>query len=272
MSDEGRPGPDAAAVLSPNNFLSYIGATVSLLRAAGWKVILPFVALTAVLSMADLGARLSIENDDTLLGVRLGLLFALPLVGSMIAARTTRVLAPALAGENVSLKQAGVDLRGHRSHMLACGMIAMLLTFVLAQVNPLLGLIGPHLVLGPPLLVQVVGLEREPLGAAWRRVREMVRGQALRIFLYILCAALALVMFEVILAGLVFTLVANASSTDAGAIAGIPIEVISSGIGLGFMAAFGLVAYFDCRTRFEGLELDDLKRNEEVEEPDSDEA
>lgn len=266
MTEEGRrKGPAAEDVLSPNNFLSYLGAAVHILRSRGWSAVLPFVLLTTILSLGDLAVRLTIEDEGTRLGARLILLFALPLVGSVLAARTARMLAPALAGQTVSFRQTGEDLSGSRSHLLACGMIATLLTLILAQVNPLLGLIGPHLVLGPPILAQVVGLERRTLVEAWARLRVLAKGQALRIFLYLLCAALALVMFEVIIAGLIFTLVRNSAGADAGAIATIPVEAVLTGLGLSFMAAVSLVAYFDCRTRTEDFELDDLRRRDQPE-------
>lgn len=269
MTDEGRrKGPSVEDVLSPNNFVSYIGAATHTLRSRGWAVVVPFVALTTLLSLGDLAIRLTIEADTAQLGARLGLLFALPLVGSMLAARTARMMARSLVGDPSSFRGAGEALRTSRSHLLACGMIATLLTLILAQVNPLLGLIGPHLVLGPPILAQVIGLENTTLIEGWGRVRVLVKGQALRIFLYVLCAALALVMFEVIITGLIFTLVANAAGGDAGAIAAIPIEAATAGFGLSFMAAFSLVAYFDCRTRAEDFDVDDLK---ELDEPEPEE-
>ncbi|MDQ4095257.1 MAG: hypothetical protein M3174_03500 [Actinomycetota bacterium] len=229
---------------------------------AGWAAVVPFLLLIFGLGLADVAVVFSLEADAVTTAIGIALYFALPFVGSILVARAARIMAPALAGQRVSFGRAGRGLRGALPHVFAAAMISTLLTFVLSQLDPvLLARVAPFLVIGPPVLAQVLAIERRPLGEAWRRTRELVTGQALRVFLYLLCMALAVAMFRELLVGLVFQ--ATRGLGDAGLLSALAFTILT-GLGLSFMAAAGLVTYLDCRTRTETYALEDLKESDDV--------
>ena len=274
MSEEGRrKGLSVEEVLAPNNFLAYVGATVTILRTAGRRGLLPFLILGVLLAVV-LSFALDLIGDS---GGRLAILYlqllALPLLSSLLVPRVARVMAFALRGDSITFREAGRDLRGTTPHVFAGGMIAALLALLLTQMLGLLGaLIGWHLAMGPPVFAQIIGLERRSMQEAFPRTRQLAKGSALRVFLYLLCAALALVMFETVLSGLVVTGLGVGLPIDVAEAVFVPVSGAVTGFGLWFMCAMGLVTYFDMRTRAEDFDVDDLralgKPDESKDEPE----
>ena len=263
MSDEGRKGPAAEDLLSPNNFLSYLGATVALLRASGLRVFLPFVLLGVLLSVTlslVIGSVDNLNDSGLTLAALYAQLLVLPLVSSLVVPRVSAVMASSLAGKDLSFRAARDRLRGIGPHILAGGMVAAFLTLFFTQFLGLLGaFVGWHVAMGPPVFAQVVGFEKRPVQEAFRRVRQLAKGSALRVFMYLLCAALALVMFETILSNTLLAGLDAAVGAGAAEAIFIPFSGLVTGLGLAFMCSMGVIAYLDMRARFEDFDGDDLQ-------------
>ena len=256
MSDgDAQPSSSREELLRPANFPAYVGAALRVYKLAGRSVALAFIVmgvLLALVTATGVTVASSADSDRILLVVLYLQLLALPFFASILAARTSRVMARAVAGEEISVRRAGAELQGLRSHLIAGAMIAALLTLLFLQLLGLLGaLVASHLLVGPPIFAQVIALERKPLQDAWARTKELWKGNVLRLFLYLLCAALGLVMFEVIVSGIIFTVLATATGEAAAVIVNTPVSGAVSGLGVSFMSALGLVAYFDLRSKDE---------------------
>ena len=264
-------------ILLPTNFLAYTGAALRLLRTSLRTAVVAFCLVGVFIAVfAAAGGTLADTADSTdfLYVVLYAQLIALPFLGSLVSARTSRVMALSLAGRDITLRAAGVGLRGYRSHLVVAAMLASFLTLALTFAMGLLGaFVGSHLLLGPPILAQVIALERASFSEAWIRTKELLRGQALRLFLYLLCAALMIVMAEIIISGIVFTVLVAAIDEDVAVVVNTPIAGIVSGFGLALMSAFALESYLELRTRqdedfgIEGLatELEDDELDDEPE-------
>lgn len=248
-SDKSGPGE----VLLPTNFLAYTAAAIRLLRTSFRSVALSFCLVGVFIAVfAAAGGTLADTADsvDFLYVVLYAQLIALPLLGSLVSARTSRVMALSLAGRNISLRDAGAGLRGYRSHLFAAAMLASFLTLALTFAMGLLGaFLGSHLMLGPPVLAQVISLERATFSEAWMRMKELARGQALRTFLYLLCGALMVVMAEILISGIIFSILSAAIDEGVAVVVNTPIAGIVSGFGLALMSAFTLESYLELRAR-----------------------
>lgn len=270
MSDEGRKGLTAEDVLAPKNFLGYIGAAAAVLRSAGRRALIPFALVGLVVAVALSFAIGLIDTDESQLEVAMLYLqlLMLPLVSSLLVPRISRVMAFALVDNEISFRQAGRALRGTWPHIFAGGMIAALLTLLVTQVMGVLGaLIAWHVAMGPPVFAHVIGLERESMQGAFARARRLAKGSALRIFAYMVSAALAFVMVEFIVSSLIASALTTAVDAGVAQAIFVPISGVVSGVGLSFMCALGLVAYFDLRARSEDFDIDEL-RQMSLAEPD----
>ena len=266
-----KPPRSPEEVLRPANFLGYVASATQLFRAAGRKVAPGFALLGIVLSLATLGAVLlagSADSQRGLMVVFYAQLLALPFFASMLAARTSLVMSRSLAGQDSSVRTAGAELKLVRSHLLAAVMVAAFLSLVLFfGLGPMGGALGAHIVLGPPVLIQVIALEKRPFDESWIRMRELLRGSALRVFLYVLCVALAVLLVEVVVGGVIYTLLSRVVGVEPAIVVNTPISGALSGLGLSFMSALGLVAYFDLRSKAEeDFEVADLEGDDDPED------
>ncbi len=263
MTTEGpRDGFPVEQVLSPNNFLSYLGATTQLYRLRARSLFLLF-ALGGIIVTLLSGALFEVlpATSRSLAIVFFFQLLILAVVGSVLSGRASVMLTRAIVGEPSDGRAVSASMGGAVSHLVAASMLSGLLVVVLTMLFQLIGaLVGLHIMLGPPVLLHIVAIEKRSFNEALKRVRDLVRGQVLRTFLYLLCAGLLLGMIELVLIRL-------AESLVAGALDGMAQTVITAavvggllGLGLSFMSVFNLIVYFDMRTRNENLELSGLKQ------------
>ena len=244
-----------------------MGAAVRLYKPVAFRVAFPFILLGLGFAIAAEIAVNLVADDNGVTGgsragavvaIRFAQLLAMPLFGSLLAARAAVLMSQALAGtegQPMEPSQTG------RSHLLAGGMLSSFLTFAFTLALGILGAyVGPHLILGPPIFVQILALEKGPFDEAWVRTKAFLKGNAMRVFLYLLCAALALVMVKILFDALIFTvliqLVGLSTARDPAAF----LAGASFGLTLSFMSALGLVAYLELRTRHEEFGIDDLKQ------------
>ena len=276
MADGDAEPPSSSEAIRPTNFLGYVAGATRVYRPVFRRVAVPFFLVPALLATAMGAAAAAVDaarSDGGLIAIYALQLLGLPFVMSLLAARAQGVMAGALSGADVTLRDAGRRQRGVRSHLLAAAAVAALLTFILLMaMGPVGSLVATHLFLGPTILVSVIVFERKSFQEGWIRTRELLRGHGMRLFLYLLCIALALVMIEVILSSLVIGLAVTA--TGGGAFWDVVLPFtgwILAGLGLSFMSAVGLVAYFDLRSKAdEDFEVADLEEAPEEEREDED--
>ena len=266
--DAAKERSSAGDVLQPNNFLSYIGAAIRLYRPAAGKLSASFGLLGIVLVLAFGASEAAVPSSQSATLLFFGLVGVLTLVGGLFSSRASSTMVQHLGGAPTPSEGPSQRLRDARSHLVAAGMVGAGVAVVLTLGFGLLGaLVGMHLMLGPPVLSQSVAIEGRPFQEALARARELLRGQSLRVFLYLLCAALALSMFELMVIRLA---VVAASALLNGNLAAIGSGVLiggTLGLGLSFMAAVGLVTYFDVRSRNETFDVTDLREGGEGERP-----
>lgn len=170
----------------------------------------------------------------------------------------------------------GSASRENRSHFAASAMLAAFLTFALAFGLGTIGfLVGSILFLGPPILICTIALERLTFVDGWARAKELARGEGLRIFMYLLCLALLVVLLELTLIQLAASSL-NSLSTETLVVFYYPLFGVVIGAGQGLMSAFVVQAYLDARMRYDEVGLDDLvaliEKEEEENEGEPDEA
>lgn len=257
-------------LVAPGTFIGHMGAAWYVWRQHVRAILLPFV-IGAFLYFTLLQAGLILLGDEELsettqAGASILLVFALTLVGGLVSAtgivaRSIVVMADGSSGRTTTMTTAGARLRPVKSHVIAAGMISLLLSggvavLLIYNLGPF---VAPYLFLGPPVLAPVIALEGKTLPEGWRRTRRLLSGNALRLFLYLLCAALLLSLTQLILGQ---TLLSALSSLGTGfALVLVATAAWSTLLGLAFslMVAVTLIAYFDLRSRKENFALEDLQ-------------
>ena len=264
-------------VMAPRNFLAFIGAGFRLYRLVAGRVMFAFAASIGLVYLVLVGITYftsTLSSDINLRALGAGFLIAQtllpPFVGSLLVGRSSRVIANQVAGRRVSLREAGPP-EGSRSHLFAAAMLSAFLVLAVSVAMGLVGFfLGAQLLLGPPLLVHVIALERLSFTDGWARTREIVRGNALRMFLYLLCIALGLMLVEFPLAQGISALLLEVIPTDFPELVFFPVLGIVIGVGMSLMSAFMFESYLDLRAR-EDEDFDFEQLAEELEQDDDDE-
>jgi hypothetical protein len=248
-------------VLEPGTFLGLVGIAAKIWVRNARSIVYPFLVAGAVIFVATFLAvywSTELGPRKVLVGASLFLIVGLSFSGSLLSANASVVLSAGLNDSPMKMGQAARSLKPVRSHLLAAAMISgVLALLLLLMFGPLGGISGPHLFLGPPILIHVIALERETFQDAWRRTRSLLSGQTLRTILYLLCLALGLGLMEQIIGALAFT----GPATFAFIVFAYAVLGATIGLGLSFMAASTLVSYFGIRSDKEkSFALDDLQR------------
>lgn len=280
MTDEDQQGPNSE-VLAPGNFITFAGAGLRLFRPVWKQVTLAFLALLVTLFLIALGVAYltsSAESQAAVAIFELVQLLALPFFGSLLMGLAGRVMVAGLVGRQPSFRSGRV-FKDVRSHLLAAAMLSAFLTFCLTiALQPLGNSLATHLVLGPPVLVHAIAIERLSFTDAWARTKDIARGQGLRTFLYLLCITLVLVLVELSIGAAAYTLFANSTEGGTAALLNLPIlglvlSLVLS-LGMALMTAFALAAYLDLRTRHDEIGVEEMAaeydegEEEQVEEED----
>ena len=278
---DGDPQPNASTPLRPANFLGYLAAAGRVYRPVLARVAVPFFVVTAILATATAFGAAGVDDAGSrggVLGMYAVQLLGLPFLTSLLTARAESVMVGSLTGSDITLREAGRRTRTVRSHLVAAAAVAAFMTLILLLAMGLLGaLVAAHVFLGPTILVSVILFEEGSFQEGWIRTRELLRGHGMRLFLYLLCIALALVLVEVLLSQVTIRLAVAAAGDGALANLALPFTGWISGtgawtgLGLSFMSAVGLVAYFDLRTNADDdFEVADLAEGpEEQPEPEA---
>ena len=184
----------------------------------------------------------------------------LQLGGSALVTAGAVVMTDRLRGRDTRVSEAAARLRPQRSAV----MVAALYSVMLGLAGNLLqafALVLPVLLLGPPVLAQVVALENQGTATAVPRAGKLLKGNVLRVLGSLFPLLLGVRVLEL---GLYFAVFAslNVGGVDQlaalGLIEGVLRGVVAGTVILPFAAALSLAAYLDLRARMEQFDLETL--------------
>ena len=129
-----------------------------------------------------------------------------------------------------------------RKELLACALLAGMINLAMAVFLGLLGLLLLGLFFGPPILVQVVALERKPLQEAWPRARALLKGRTPRVLLYLLAIALGIGLLSAVTLNVLAQL--TESMPDAASYAVLSVlQILAVGLTIPLLACASFVCY-----------------------------
>lgn len=150
----------------------------------------PLIALFASVGAITVVAQVPLfayEGDPPFtLSFMLGVLFPAVLYGYAYAV-TAHMLQRDAEGDPLRARTAVREVRMHMRAIVNAAVIGSVLT----AINPL-GPLLPAFFYGPPILMQVVAVERRQIPDAWARVKEIMEGTWGRVILYLVSLSLAL--------------------------------------------------------------------------------
>ncbi len=188
--------------------------------------------------------------------IAIALAVAVPtMLGSGLFAVAQVLMADGIAGQRRRISEAARQLRPLSKDLLQAALFATVLAAVLS-LSGLVRLVGA-VAWGPPVVGQVIALERRPFGVAWNRARRRLAGNSVRVILYLVVVALAVGAASVIL----FTPLAFVPLPEgpAGQLVAAGLRGLVGAITLPYLAAAMLVIHFDLRVRTEGFNREQLK-------------
>ena len=177
----------------------------------------------------------------------------IPMALAALAAATLTLIIRDTGDGSVGIRAALAELDDLRRDVVVGGLFAALMTLLFSTfiLPGILGeMIGAAFFLGPPILVQVVAVERMQLVEGWARTRLLLRGNWGRVVLYVFNLALALGFF-VAFAVQSLALAAEGGSTALRFMSLGFLQAVLFGLGAGFIAIFGAVLYADLAARDE---------------------
>ena len=149
-----------------------------------------------------------------------------------------------------TVREAFSSLGPIRKELLACALLAGMIDLALAVFLGVLGLLLLSLFFGPPILVQVVVLEKLSLQEAWPRTRSLLKGRTARVLLYLLSIALGIGLLSAVtlnlLAQLTETMADGASYAVLSAL-----QILAVGLTVPFLACASFVCYRSLRAEDE---------------------
>ena len=248
-SETGSADP-SSYIQPPLRFSGIIASSGRVYMAVLRRSFFPF-ALTALFTrVAPVLLSLDILEDLTLPLALLMILVLPPLLLSFMVAQTA-VLADGLTkGEYVTTSASFGRLRGLTRDMFLSGLMAGAISLAVARFLPLLWLLFFSLFLGPPILMQVIAVEKLDIRAAGTRTRALMQGHWARILMALAAICLGVGLLETTMLGLTFEAV-----KDSGAGVAIPVLLLVrmaiSGFLYPFVAAAAYVCYYDVKAASE---------------------
>ncbi|MDQ3877467.1 MAG: hypothetical protein M3290_03850 [Actinomycetota bacterium] len=142
--------------------------------------------------------------------------------------------------------------------ILGAAVAGILASFSLFVVGPELGqFITLPFFIGPPIVIQLIALERLSAGRAWDRAKQLLKGEWTRIPLYLLTIAMGLGLLDFVVVGAVLSSFHGVDSTGSR-IAIAAAELVGASLTLPYLGAGGLIGYFDLRARKEQFDKQTL--------------
>lgn len=267
-------GDQAPRDLPGGGFVETAGAGARALAASAGALVPPYViaalALLGLQFAANLGYGRIAPNNPAVVPLVLILGLLPTLAGSVLAATTAVVVAARLAGAPAALARGLTETRARPRAVGAAALLAAMLALLVVVLPPSLipGAVQflaifvtvAAVLVGPPLVVQALMLERLAFKEALARARLLGAGHFGRIFAYLFVLAF---MVQLLAS------VATQATFAGGRALGLP-ETASGWLAIGvnqvmvwlmhaYLAVVALVCYLDLRVRKEGLDRATLR-------------
>jgi hypothetical protein len=191
-------------------------------------------------------------------------------VGGLLATASGYVRLEAMFSRRQTMRD-GIRFVGDMwGHIIGSSLLTGLLAALLLLAIGLLGLfLGLPLRLGPPVLLFVIAFEKYSLTSAWSRTSALIKGNALRTFMYLLMLVLMSMVVLLLVQRLLDLLLDQISLTDlSAALVFTGVTVVLYALLDVALSAGLLVTYADVRKR----EDEDFSIDELTEEPEGDDA
>lgn len=147
----------------------------------------------------------------------------------------------------VTVRAAFAGLGTARKELLACALLAGMIDLALAVFLGVLGLLVWALFFGPPILVQVVAVERLSLQEAWPRAGALLKGYTPRVFLYLLAIALGVGLLSAVTLNVLSQLTEGLPNAASYAILS-AFQILAVGLTVPLLACASFVCYRSLRT------------------------
>jgi hypothetical protein len=213
------------------------------------KLLPPFVLVFVILRLLiPVVVTRNFDEDEVALSLILVQVIVPVLVGSVMVAVATVVFRS--GGETPP--SGAIKALGPQSLSLlgAANIAAMLAVFAILLMGPI-GIMVQPMLLGPPVVMHAIALERRALGAALTRTRQLLRRDA-RLPLYLLLISLVLGIGIVLFVTLVDALSGGLEGTARGTLLFATQGALAGATAL-FVAAVALLAYENLAARADGL-------------------
>jgi hypothetical protein len=191
----------------------------------------------------------------------------LPVIfGSMVAAVAGLIITDGFVGLVLTVPQALRELRGRMDHVVIAGGVSALVALFFALFGPWLYVIMLlPMFFGPPILVQTITVEKKTFLEARRRMKELLAGQRLRTFMYLLSMAL----IAGVIAMTIFLSIAQqavqGSQLDSSTYLVETIRGVVFGLAAAFIACGATVLYLGIRAERENLDHAELEEMRDTE-------
>ena len=164
-------------------------------------------------------------------------------IGTYAMAVSAVLFDEAVAGHPIGLKAATDKLGPLRKDVLVSGLFASMIAIWAVILLAQFGFVLMPLFFGPPILIQVIALERLTLRPARTRAREILKGQTSRVIVYLLVVALLIGLLGTAALG-AFLAVADNGGSDL-LLAGVfsIVQILVAAFMLPFLAACSYVCY-----------------------------
>jgi hypothetical protein len=224
---------------------------------AGLLVSLPLFLIPVI---AYLWWGRSADSNALWAGVFLARESLFQLLGSLVVTAGAVVMTDRMGGRDTGISAAAARLQNQRSAVTVAALYSVLFALV-GNLLQVFALVVPVLLLGPPILAQVVALENRAAVSAVPRTRELLRGHLLRVLGSMFLLLLGVRVLEL---GLYFGVLAALRGAGVDQFAALALiegtlrAVISGVVILPFAAALSLASYLDLRARREPFDLETL--------------
>lgn len=238
------------AEIHPPFGLSGVVASAGRLVQVTWRETLPvFLLVSAALSilpaifLVDLGESLILPLYLIIQVVLPAFLASVAFgIAAVIFDRSERSGSPTERPRTQALAVVKERAKDVATTALFAGMICLALATFLGP----LGLLLLGTLFGPPIVMQVICVERMTLQEGWARTREISKGHALRVMAYLLTIALGVGVFGALVVSLVSR---SITASPARGIAFALVQIVVLSVTLPFLAAAQYACYRDLSYR-----------------------
>ena len=243
-------------------FTAVVAASWRLYRSIIGRLIFLFMLLHVV-ALAVEETLIAVARDaPDAVTILLGLFNVLVgvLLGSALVSATCMVVVSQLNGTSTSGIEALLGLPRKRE-LLAAGLFLGMLTMVLATLLPPEFSASILWVLyGPLIVAHIIVVERASLQEAWARAKQLWERHMVRIFLYLFCIAILILLLQGLLGALVYLSIFEDNAQGVGVdVVGAGLSVLLQSLFLPFLAIAATVMYLELRARKEDLTLEGLQ-------------